>query len=125
MSASLCGKMVPCQAGRVGGTCGVARAAAAILLSCKGSGRSTTAGDESEAEAATANRSLRLLPGTPGGGVACNIVQGLLTRGFISGNCWRSWKVGIQVRPSGGPKSAQVFNSRARSLVVNLASTEW
>src|SRR5579885_2168797 len=100
--------MVPCQAGCVGGRAGVAVDPAAILLSCNGSGKST----------------MEFELGLPFGGTAWRIAQGLLTRGRISGNCFRSWMVGCHVRPSGGPKSAQVFNSLAMSLVVNFASRD-
>src|SRR5262249_6128269 len=58
------------------------------------------------------------------GGSPPRTVQGLLTRGRISGNVDRCSKVGCQVRPSGGPNSAQHCKRLAISVVVNLASTE-
>ena len=51
-------------------------------------------------------------------------VQSLLTSCCNPGQCSRSSSVGVQARPSGGPNKAQLFNSLASLVVVNLASHE-
>src|SRR5262249_32456093 len=58
------------------------------------------------------------------GGSASKTVQGLLAIGCISGYFFFSSSVGCQLRPKGGPKSAQVLSSLAMSVVVNLASSD-
>src|ERR1051326_2903962 len=115
-SASVAGKIVPCQAGLVGGGASSLSLGApknpATRCSPVGSWRSTGGGAGSlEVGLVTAVAEPR-------------IVQGLLTSGWISLNLDVSAGVGSQVCSSGGPKMAQLCKWRANAALVNLASRE-
>src|SRR5579864_218451 len=56
------------------------------------------------------------------GAVVPSTVQSLLTSASTSGYFFRSAGVGSQVRPRGGPNSAQLSRFSAMREVVNLAS---
>src|SRR5437899_2379311 len=111
MSPSLLGRSVPCQAG-------TSRSGGLLRLAfCAFLGAGSVEPTRSTALRSLARSSVL-------GGLACRIVHGLLTSGLISGKFLRSSSVGCQVLPSGGPKSAHDFKSLARSVVVNLASSD-
>src|SRR5262249_61232332 len=75
-----------------------------LILSCKSAGN--------------------MLPPIFAGGAACIIVHGLDYIGRISGESRRSSSVGCQTLPRGGAKIATDFSSFAKSVVVNLASSD-
>src|SRR5262245_23723035 len=107
MSASVFGRSVPRQI---------------VLARCLGFSSSLS---RSLVLGAFARRSTGPRPsGGAGGGSVVRIVHGLLTIGSISGYSRDSSRVGIHVRPSGGPKMAQEDSFAAMSLVVNLASRD-
>src|SRR4029079_12698989 len=58
------------------------------------------------------------------GRFTCTSAQSLATSGLISLSFRVSSGVASHVRPSGGPNSAQLFNSLAIAVIVNLASHE-
>src|SRR5262245_49165836 len=109
MSASVLGRIVPCQAGNVGVERSSVRKIDCFLSSLSPLEVSSILSGESTTEGP--------LTSSLAGATPCRIVQGLLTSGLISANRCFSSSVGCQLLPSGGPKRAQLLSCLAKSVV--------